>query len=144
MFVQPLGAIALWFLALLAPHPNVALTPGDVFAGVGPEQFCVSGYASDARNVSTSKKTSVYHAYGYAMKPGPDWAIDHLIPLEVGGSNDRKNLWPMPMSWKAMKDELEDTLHRLTCSGELDYHEAQRAIATDWYAAWEKYVERVD
>ena len=34
MFVQPLGAIALWFLALLAPHPNVALTPGDVFAGV--------------------------------------------------------------------------------------------------------------
>jgi hypothetical protein len=38
------------------------------------------------------------------------------------------------------KDELEWVLNRLVCAGRLPLHEAQRAIATDWIAAYRRYV----
>ena len=46
--------------------------------------------------------------------------IDHLIPLEHGGSNSIKKLWPechRTSPWNAqVKDNLEDKLHELVCS----------------------------
>jgi hypothetical protein len=66
-----------------------------------------------------------------------------LIPLELGGSNAVKNLWPQSFQtqpWNAhVKDQLENTLHRLVCAGKLDLNMAQRDIATDWIAAYRKY-----
>jgi hypothetical protein len=41
--------------------------------------------------------------------------VDHLIPLELGGSNDIANLWPQSYVtvWNAhMKDRLENRLNR--------------------------------
>jgi len=38
------------------------------------------------------------------------------------------------------EDVLENTLHRLVCHGRLDLAVAQRAIATDWVAAYQQYV----
>jgi hypothetical protein len=37
------------------------------------------------------------------------------------------------------KDRLEDKLHELVCSGTLDLQTAQRAIASNWIAAYKKY-----
>lgn len=37
------------------------------------------------------------------------------------------------------KDALEEKLHWLVISGQLDLNEAQEAIATDWLAAYRKY-----
>jgi hypothetical protein len=33
------------------------------------------------------------------------YELDHLIPLELGGSNDLRNLWPQPFEgeWNAHK-----------------------------------------
>jgi len=79
--------------------------------------------------------------------PGPHGAlyeIDHLIPLELGGSNNASNLWPQSYvsPWGAhIKDELENTLHRLVCAGNLSLPVAQHAIQSDWIAAYHKYVE---
>jgi hypothetical protein len=39
-----------------------------------------------------------------------------------------------------VKDELEATLARLVCSGRVPLAVAQRAIATDWIAAFGRYV----
>ena len=67
--------------------------------------------------------------------PG-DYEIDHLIPLELGGSNLIKNLWPeshRTSPWNAqVKVRLEGKLHALVCSGQLDLKTAQQAIAADW------------
>lgn len=70
--------------------------------------------------------------------------MDHLISLELGGSNSLKNLWPesfITEPWNAhVKDRLENKLHEMICSGEIDIKAAQREISTDWIASYKKYV----
>ena len=39
-----------------------------------------------------------------------------------------------------VKDRLEDKLHELVCSGQLDLKTAQQAIASNWIEAYKKYV----
>src|SRR5512143_2004498 len=73
--------------------PNSQLTPGDVL-DVTTSDICVPGYSSKVRDVPTSVKTQVYHEYGIpSHKPG-QYEVDHLISLELGGSNSIRNLWP--------------------------------------------------
>ena len=122
--------------------PDPALTPGDVFP-VGAAEICVRGYAGRVRDVHDSVKNQVYAEYHIAShKPG-EYEVDHLISLELGGSNDIKNLWPQPAEPRPgfhEKDRLEDALHDLVCAGKLDLTVAQHDIATDWYAAYLRYV----
>ena len=40
-----------------------------------------------------------------------------------------------------MKDGLEAVLPQLVCSGQLSLAEAQRAIASDWHAAYRRWVD---
>lgn len=121
------------------------LTPG-ADLDVGKEQICQPGYAHSVRHVEGSLKRRVYLEYGIAKHRPDEYEIDHLISLELGGSNDIKNLWPQSFEtepWNAhMKDKLEDRLHSMVCDGEIDLKEAQRAIATDWIAAYQKYVSK--
>ena len=76
----------------------------------------------------------------------PPAEYDHLIPLELGGDpNDPANLWlepnddPGATSTHNGKDDLEDTLRGLVCSGSLSLSDARQAIATDWVAAARRY-----
>jgi len=70
--------------------------------------------------------------------------VDHLISLELGGSNSLKNLWPqsyVTLPYNAhKKDVLENKLHALVCSGAIDLKTAQHEIATDWIGAYRKHV----
>jgi len=124
---------------LAMPDPD--LTPGDVLP-VGPAEICVKGFSSKTRDVSTKTKNAVYVSYGVSSHPTGAYEVDHLIPLELGGSNDVKNLWPEPANPRPgfhEKDQLENLLHDLVCSGRVDLQTAQHAIATDWFAAWVTY-----
>jgi hypothetical protein len=38
-----------------------------------------------------------------------------------------------------VKDDLEERLHEMVCTGQLDLTTAQRDIATEWIAASKKY-----
>jgi hypothetical protein len=68
--------------------------------------------------------------------------LDHLIPLELGGSIDARNLWPQPTCtspWNSKeKDQLEKHLHSEVCAGALDLLAAQKEIAADWTAAYQR------
>ncbi len=135
-----------------AVRPDLKLTPGDVFPGVTKEQVCTSGWAREHRDVSRSDKDRVYAEYPDSPRicmcagEGGVWdccEVDHLIPLELGGSNDVKNLWPQPRDPRPgcfEKDNLEDTLHEMVCRGELSLPDAQKCIVTDWVKCWQKYV----
>jgi hypothetical protein len=86
-----------------------------VFSDVTATQICVPGYAKSVRDVSVSEKTQVYAGYGLAYPQAPGaYEVDHLISLELGGSNDIANLWPeaaQPPPGFRQKDGFEDWLH---------------------------------
>jgi hypothetical protein len=71
-----------------------------------------------------------------------DYEINHLIPRELGSCPDcEANLWPEPRNvfpGAGEKDEVETYLHAQVCSGAMPLAEAQRAIAADWYAVYER------
>jgi hypothetical protein len=106
--------------------------------------ICMPGYSKSVRNVPVSTKNQVYRAYGILSHKPKEYEIDHLISLELGGSNSMKNLWPQsfvtqPLNAK-VKDKLENALHELVCSRKLDIKEAQQAIAQNWTEAYVKYI----
>jgi hypothetical protein len=133
--------------ALRAPaDPNPQLTPGDVLT-TDANPVCVSGYTKTVRNVPESLKEQVFSEYGVFNRQPGDYEVDHLIPLELGGSNSIRNLWAQsyvssPLN-AHVKDRLENTLHDLVCAGRLKLKAAQRLIATDWQNAYQKYVGRL-
>jgi hypothetical protein len=138
-------AVLLALPAHAAPpiRPDAKLTPGVTLA-VPLSKLCTRGYASSVRHVENSTKAKVYREYGISSHPAGAYEIDHLVSLELGGANDPGNLWPQSYTtrpWNArVKDSLEDRLHALVCSGKVPLAEAQRAIRTDWIAAYRKFV----
>jgi len=120
-------------------RPDPKLTPGDTLP-VTAKDVCVPGYSSRVRNVPASVKNQVYREYGIKSHKAGDFEIDHLVSLELGGSNSIKNLWPQSYKTKPynahVKDALENRLHALVCSGKMSLGDAQHAIATDWIAEY--------
>jgi hypothetical protein len=130
--------------AVVGVLPKTSLTPGEIFADVTAPEICVSGYASRARNVLREQYLQVYAAYGLAYpQPPGTYELDHLIPLELGGDNSDRNLWPepaLPAPGFHQKDELENVLHDQVCAGRLALADAQRGIAADWVALYQRYL----
>lgn len=121
--------------------PDRILTPGaTVF--IGREEVC---RASNAKNkdVSTTVRRKVFEEYGIPSAEPRSYEVDYLITPALGGSDDIHNLWPESNAatiWNAVvKDELEDHLRDLVCSGQLDLTTAQREIAINWIEAYKKY-----
>jgi hypothetical protein len=149
MFIRAIALLLFLATVALAQEPtpivpDPKLTPGDSFA-VTVQDLCVPGYTKKVRNVPAEMKREVYGGYGVTSHgSGDDYQVDHLIPLELGGSNSIKNLWPeshRTLPWNAqVKDRLEGKLHALVCSGQLDLKTAQQAIAADWIGAYRFYV----
>ncbi len=132
------GAVEVAAVACVA-KPNPRLTPGAVFPGVTAAQVCVPGYASSVRDVPDTEKAAVYAEYGTAHHTPGQYEIDHLISLELGGSNDIANLFPEAAAPKPgfhEKDKVENELHRQVCAGKVKLADAQREIATDWIAVY--------
>ncbi len=113
-----------------------ACTPGAVFSGVTAKQVCRPGYSSSVRSVPDRVKRAVFTEYGIAgSHHGGAYEVDHLISLELGGSNAIENLWPEAASPKPgfhEKDKLENALHRLVCNGTISLRTAQLRIRHDW------------
>jgi hypothetical protein len=115
--------------------PDKACTPGAVFATTAKDKICVSGYSSSVRNVSESTKEAVYREYGITSHTTGQYEVDHLISLELGGSNDISNLWPesaSPVPGFHEKDTVENKLHSEVCNGTMSLTTAQTGIASKW------------
>jgi len=119
--------------------PDSACTPGAVLPTGTKDAICQSGYASSVRNVPTSEKNQVYAEYGITHHSPGQYEVDHLVSLELGGSNDISNLWPEAASPKPSfheKDKVENYLHDQVCSGAISLKKAQIEIATNWLAVY--------
>ncbi|HLW51301.1 MAG TPA: HNH endonuclease signature motif containing protein [Candidatus Angelobacter sp.] len=124
--------------------PNPKLTPGATTDATATALCSKSFHTGSVRNVPESEKNAVYKEYGISNHKGycagaEGCEIDHLISLELGGSNDIKNLWPQPYGQHPgahEKDWLENALHRLVCARKISLEKAQQMIARDWYSAY--------
>jgi hypothetical protein len=123
--------------------PDPAITPGAVRT-TDVDEICSTG-TKQLRHWDRQRDDRIMAEYGLPAGPHPDFEIDHLIPLGIGGADDGANLWPEPRrsiepQWNAeTKDRLEWKLRDLICSGQLDVREAQRMVAEDWVAAYGRF-----
>ncbi len=120
--------------------PDSKLTPGATLE-VTKDDICTPGYSKKVRDVPDSVKRKVYDEYNVQYVP-KGYEVDHLISLELGGSNSIRNLWPESYSiqWNArVKDALENRMHKLVCDGTISLETAQKQISTDWIAAYKQY-----
>ena len=107
-------------------HAGQSVRGRDRKAGVHP------GYSEGVRNVPQSEKDRVYAEYGIRRHAPGSYDVDHLISLELGGSNSFKNLWPQKQPGARSKDTLENKLHRQLCDGQISLRTAQRRIVRWW------------
>lgn len=121
--------------------PSGRMTPG--FATPLTRAEVCEGNPPKNRAVPAPLQRRVLAAYGLSGADPRAYEIDYLITPALGGADDIRNLWPQPYYatiWNArVKDELEDRLRTLVCSGSLDLATAQHEIAKDWVAAYKKY-----
>ncbi len=119
--------------------PDAACTPGAIFPDATKEKICVPGYARSVRDVPQSLKDKVYSEYGITYHATGQYEVDHLVSLQLGGSNDIANLWPeaaSPTPGFHEKDSVENYLHAQLCSGAMSLKQAQIQIATNWLTVY--------
>lgn len=135
--------IALFAAAcVLGILPDAHCTPGKR-RPTPVAEVCRRGSSRDERHVTEKVKRQVYAEYGIKKHRPGQYEVDHLISLELGGSNDVSNLWPEaaePRPGFHEKDKLENLLHQLVCHGQMTLVEAQAAIATDWLSLYNRLV----
>jgi class 3 adenylate cyclase len=114
--------------AIAAHHARVAKRTADGICSTGTRQL---------RHWDHNRDDRIMAEYGLPSGPHPQYEVDHLVPLCLGGADSDANLWPEPRrsiepTWNAeRKDELEARLCSLACSGQPDVGEAQREISED-------------
>jgi hypothetical protein len=121
--------------------PDPACTPGSIDPAVTQRNIhrtiCKAGWTSKVRPPESQTEWAKYHvAYPAYHIPRRDVSeLDHLVPLELGGSNDITNLWPEVGRVPNPKDKVENALNHAVCDGRVTLAAAQLAIATDWLTA---------
>ena len=66
--------------------------------------------------------------YAIAKKKRSDYAIDHLVPLDLGGTNGLTNLWPIPLKGTATphrKAVVDAAVYKSMCAGFISLATAQ-------------------
>jgi hypothetical protein len=121
--------------------PDRACTPGSIDPVVTQvdigSTICREDWTSTIRppkaQTEHAKFDVAYPAYGIGGDPASE--LDHLVPLELGGSNDITNLWPELGPVPNPKDKVEAALNQAVCDGRVRLAAAQRAIARNWLTA---------
>ena len=125
----------------LGANPDRRCSPGAFYSKLTKSKICAASFrTSTIRNVPTSVKHEVETEYGLVPKSyGSTLEIDHIVSLELGGSNNIANLFPEKADAHPgyhVKDKLENKLHDLVCSGKRQLAPTQRKIASDWQALY--------
>lgn len=91
----------------------------------------MSGWASRHRHVTSAQRHRIFVRYRIPYRLHSRYELDHLIALELGGSNADRNLWP-ERGFPNEKDKVENRLHRAVCNGSITLRAAQRRLAGGW------------
>jgi hypothetical protein len=75
--------------------PDPTLTPG-VVSTTDAADVCSHG-TNPLRHMSHERSDAIMAEYSLPGGRDPDYEIDHLIPLGIGGADSVANLWPEPL-----------------------------------------------
>ena len=113
------------------------------------QTICVSGWTATIRpSTSYTNGLKLIRRLGLPDSDLTKYELDHFVPLALGGHpSSVDNLWLQ--LWEGeqgakKKDQLEATLHRMVCRGQISLDQARREIAADWSKAFERYVRPND
>lgn len=121
--------------------PDPSCTPGSIDPAVTAADIhstiCRAGWTTKVRPPEAQTERAKFNvAYpAYHISRGAVSELDHLVPLELGGSNDITNLWPEVGRVPNPKDKVENALNRAVCQGKVSLAAAQNAIASNWLTA---------
>ena len=115
----------------LGPNPN--LTPGSVCDQPDSYRY-QEQIAYCKRDVQGELKWAIIHEYneklGFSIQTRNQYKIDHFIPLCMGGSNHRNNLWPQHKTVYVITDALEAKACEKMRDGVLSQRDAIQLIKT--------------
>jgi hypothetical protein len=119
--------------------PNSQLTPG-IIRTSDAREICSPKFRTKPFRLTTAKmKKDVCAAYHVARCPRANvMELDHLVPLELGGADDERNLWPQMAPEFHWKDQLENYLRRQVCDGKMQLAEAQICLQADWFGCYQR------
>lgn len=121
--------------------PDPACTPGARNPVLSRALLCSADFRTGTyRHVTRATRRRVLASYGVSWADRSRYEVDHLIPLEVGGSNRVSNLWPEAYPVARWKDaRAEGPVAGELCRGELSLEQAQRIFTS---GAWLERVGR--
>lgn len=130
----------------LSALPDRRCSPGAYSSKLTKAVICSATFRTGPiRNVPDSEKHQVEIEYGLTPKPyGSTLEIDHIVSLELGGSNNAANLYPEEATFSDkspgyhVKDKLENAAHKAVCAGTISLHSAQQQIAKNWELLYKK------
>lgn len=126
-------------------EPDPVLTPGAV--ETQDIDIICHHKTGERRHATAIEKSAVYTAYHLAGRhdgfcAGPRGCdLDDRVPIECGGSNEPKNLWPQRGSGpynQVQKNKLEGLCHRLVCAGTITPAEGQAWFLGDWKTEYDR------
>ena len=135
-------AILILLLAVIACSgvlPDTTKTPGDTVPGIMLMDLCNPEFLSPQPvTIPTIKKVMLLYKIPPAVMNA--YVYDQLIPVNLGGSADVKNVWPQTKIFADKKDRLELKLNWMVCNAKLSIKEARYIIKFDWLTAYRLYV----
>lgn len=106
-------------------------TPG-VTRQLTQTQICTTHWGLDKRHVTIAMKMQVAGWYGVPWADRLRYEFDHLIPRELGGADDVRNIWAQPLAEAKIKDREENRLHQAVCAGTMTLEAARAEIMQNW------------
>jgi hypothetical protein len=120
--------------------PDRRCSPGAYATNLTKAVICSPNFhTGDVRSVTDATKHHIEQEYGLAPKSyGSSLEIDHIVSLELGGSNDPANLYPEELTYPKhqpgfrIKDKLETKAAKAVYAGTLTLSYVQHRIAFNW------------
>lgn len=113
--------------------PNPKLTPGRI-----------ARKDKDRNGVTEEMERRVFDRYHIPWRRRPEFKVDHLIPIELGGADVIENLWPQSRFARPYSVERKELLtRRLLASiaaGKMTLEQAQKEISEDWISCFVDHV----
>jgi hypothetical protein len=121
------------------PEPDRRCSPGAYYARLTKAALCSPGFhSSKLQHLTAAAKRAVEVEYGLTGSSRSALTIDHIVPLELGGSNNVANLYPQRPPVHQLKQTLDSTLAARVCQGLISLGAARRQIAVNWELLYTK------